>query len=134
MARDGGEVDRTSDEVEQYPSALRGPIASEVRRLRDGILALDDRITEHIKWKAPSFVVSGEDRVTFALRPGRGLEVILHRGVAVRADTATFRFDHDSGIVRWASPDRGIVSLADASAIAAHRDVLLALIRRWIDA
>lgn len=124
----------SSREVEEYLTELDHPLASEVRELRDAILALDDRITEHIKWKAPSFVVAGEDRVTFTLRPGKGLDVILHRGVAVRADTAAFRFDDDTGIVRWATPDRGIVSLPDSAAIDTHRETLLALIRRWIDA
>ena len=127
-------MNRHTPEVEEYLADLDHPLATGVRSLRDEILALDDRITEHIKWKAPSFVVGGEDRVTFALRPGRGLEVILHRGVAVRADTAAFRFSDDSGIVRWATPDRGIVSLADARAIEDRRETLLHLIRRWIDA
>ena len=127
-------MDSTTPEVEEYLAELDHPLAPDIRALRQAILALDERITEHIKWRAPSFVVSGEDRVTFALRPGKGLEVILHRGVAVRSDTAAFRFDEDSGIVRWATPDRGIVSFADTAEIAARRDALLALVRRWIDA
>jgi hypothetical protein len=124
----------TSPEVDAYLAALDHPLAPEIRSLGDEILALDDRISERIKWKAPSFVVDGDDRVTFALRPGKGLEVILHRGVAVRADTAGFRFDDDSGIVRWATPDRGIVSMPDAAAVAEKRPALLDLVRRWIDA
>ena len=85
-----------SAEVESYLDGLVHPLGLEVRALRDAILSLDDRITERIKWKAPSFVVDGVDRVTFALRPGKGIELILHRGVAVRSDTAAFRFDDDS--------------------------------------
>lgn len=127
-------MQRHTPEVNAYLASLDHPLAAQVRELRDAILALDARITEHIKWKAPSFVVDGDDRVTFALRPGKGLEVILHRGVVVRDDTAAFRFDDDSGIVRWATPDRGIVSLSDAAAIEGHRDTLLFLVRRWIDA
>ena len=110
-----------SAEVESYLDGLVHPLGLEVRALRDAILSLDDRITERIKWKAPSFVVDGVDRVTFALRPGKGIELILHRGVAVRSDTAAFRFDDDSGIIRWATPDR-------------HRDATLRIIARWIDA
>lgn len=124
----------TSPEVDAYLDALDHPLASEVRSLRGDILTLDDRITERIKWKSPSFVVDGDDRITFALRPGKGLEVILHRGVAVRADTADFRFHDDSGIIRWATPDRGIVTMPDAAAVAAKRPALLDLARRWIDA
>jgi len=127
-------MQRHAHEVDTYLASLDHPLASEVRELREAILELDERITERIKWKAPSFVVDGDDRVTFALRPGKGLEVILHRGVAVRDDTAAFRFDDDSGIARWATPDRGIVSLPDAAAIDARRDLLLVLVRRWIDA
>jgi hypothetical protein len=124
----------TAPEVDAYLDALDHPLAAEVRALRNDILALDDRFTERIKWKAPSFVVAGDDRVTFALRLGKGLEVILHRGVAVRDDTADFRFADDSGIVRWATPDRGIVSMPDAAAVSEKRAAALALVARWIDA
>lgn len=127
-------MQRHAPEVESYLAALDHPLAPQVRELRGAILALDDRISEHIKWKAPSFVVGGDDRITFALRPGKGLEVILHRGVAVRDDSADFHFHDDSGIVRWATPDRGIVALPDGAAIDAHRDALLTLVQRWIDA
>lgn len=60
--------------------------------------------------------------------------MILHRGVAVRDDTADFRFADDSGIVRWATRDRGIVSMPDAAAVAETRAPLLDLARHWIDA
>ncbi len=122
-----------SAEVDAYLDDLDHPLASDVRSLRDAILAVDDRITEHIKWKAPSFVVDGDDRVTFALRPGKGLELILHRGVTVRADTEGFRFEDHSDIVRWATPDRGIVSMPDATAVREKRATVLDLVRRWID-
>lgn len=127
-------MERHTPEVDTYLASLDHPLAAQVSELRDAILALDARITERIKWKAPSFVVDGVDRVTFALRPGKGIELILHRGVAVRSDTATFRFDDDSGLIRWATPDRGIISLADADAVQGHRDAVLWIVARWIDA
>jgi hypothetical protein len=127
-------MSRTSPDVETYLATLDHPLAPHVRALRDAILGLDVRISEHIKWKAPSFVVNGDDRVTFALRPGKGLDVILHRGVAVRADTADFRFEDDTGVVRWATRDRGIIAFPDAATVERQRDAVLGIIRRWIDA
>ena len=48
---------------------LDHPLKEEIGRLRAAILDSNDRITEHIKWKAPSFRYAGEDRVTFRLYP-----------------------------------------------------------------
>ena len=62
-----------------------------IERLRAAILDSNDRITEHIKWNAPSFCYAGEDRVTFRLYPEDRVQLIFHRGAKVKSDAVGFR-------------------------------------------
>jgi len=103
-----------------------------VGSLRASILAADPRITEHVKWNAPSFVVDETDRVTMRLHPKGGVQLIFHRGAKVRDDTATFRFDDPSGLLKWATPDRGILMIETEEDAAAKAPVITDLVRRWV--
>ena len=103
-----------------------------VETLRTAISAADERITEHVKWNAPSFVVDGTDRVTMRLHPKGGVQLIFHRGAKVRDDTATFSFDDPSGLLTWATPDRGILAVDSPADAAAKAPVITELVRRWV--
>ncbi|WP_148282347.1 DUF1801 domain-containing protein [Corallococcus coralloides] len=122
-----------SDEVEQFMAELEHPLKPEIQAVRAAILASDDSITERIKWKAPSFVHSGDDRVTFRLAPKGIFQVILHRGAKVK-DTKGFAFEDDSGLVEWLAPDRGVVTLPDAKTVKAKKGLLVKLVGRWMKA
>lgn len=104
----------------------------EIERLRRAILAAPIEIEERVKWNAPSFCCGGDDRVTFRLQPGDRVELIFHRGAKKRADAATFTVDDPTGRLRWLTPDRGVVVLAD------HDDTddavadVVALVEAWM--
>ncbi|RKG85134.1 DUF1801 domain-containing protein [Corallococcus terminator] len=112
---------------------LEHPLKAEIETVRSAILASDKTLTERIKWKAPSFCYAGDDRVTFRLAPKGIFQVILHRGAKVK-DTAGFAFEDDSGLVKWAAVDRGIVTLQDAKDVKAKKAALVKLVGRWIQA
>ena len=120
--------------VEEYLASLEHPLRSSIAALRAAILACDPAITEHVKWRAPSFVHDGVDRVTFRLQPGALFQVVLHRGVAVRADAESFVFEDPSGLVTWLSPDRGLVDLSEPGAAERHTAQVVALVQRWVRA
>jgi hypothetical protein len=73
-------------EVDAFLRELSHPMKDEIVEVRAAILASDEQITEHIKWKAPSFCYHGDDRVTFRLLP-EGLQLVFHRGAKVRDDS-----------------------------------------------
>ena len=124
---------KQADEVEQYMAALEHPLKAEIETVRAAILASDKAITERIKWKAPSFVHGGDDRVTFRLAPKGIFQVIFHRGAKVK-DTAGFAFEDDSGLLEWLAPDRGVVTLKDAKDVKAKKAALVKLVGRWMKA
>lgn len=83
-------------EVAEFLREVTHPSKDGTLNLRAAILASDERITEHIKWKAPSSCYQGDDRVTFRLQPGDRLRLVFHRGAKVRADSDSFSFEDGS--------------------------------------
>lgn len=119
------------------PTFLAAPTharEAESLELRAWILAAVPTLEEHVKWNAPSFLHDGVDRLTIRLQPGDRLELILHRGAKVRADAATFRGEDPTGLVRWITPDGGVVVIADAADLSHKRDALTRLTQAWIGA
>jgi hypothetical protein len=105
-----------SEQVDLFMSGLNHPSKEGVERLRLAILDSNDRITEHVKWNAPSFCYAGEDRVTFRLYPEDRVQLVFHRGSRVKDDADSFAFEDDTGLLRWVANDRAVVALRDAEA------------------
>jgi hypothetical protein len=125
---------RTTQTLDEFMAGLDHPLAEGVALLRAAILASDKQITEQVKWKAPSFCWDGVDRVTFRLQPHDRLELIFHRGVAVRDDVDSFRFADPTGLLTWITPDRAVLALADVADARAKCDQIVVLAGRWMRA
>jgi hypothetical protein len=122
----------TSPEVDRFMKGLNHPLKEEIEQLRAAILNSNDAITEHIKWKAPSFCYAGEDRVTFRLYPAERAQLIFHRGAKVKGDAANFVFDDHTGLLQWVANDRAVVALRDAEDVEAKRADLVEVVNRWV--
>jgi hypothetical protein len=117
--------------VEEFLADLDHPRADDVRRLRAAIMASNDELTEHVKWKAPSFCARGVDRVTFRLFPADHLQLVFHRG-AKPQETEGFEFGDDAGLLRWVATDRAVLTLGDPAELAAQQGAIVALVNRWV--
>ncbi|WP_018349948.1 DUF1801 domain-containing protein [Longispora albida] len=122
-----------SEKVDQLMATVTHPHKDAVEYLRTAILAADPEITEQVKWNAPSFCYEGTDRVTFQLKSPE-VQLILHRGAKVRDDADTFSFHDDTGLMRWRSADRALVTFADLGDVKAHQEAFIALVQRWVKA
>jgi hypothetical protein len=119
--------------VDALVAALDHPLKAVIEDLRPALLAADPRITEQVKWNAPSFCYDGDDRVTFNIRPGGPLLLIFHRGARVK-DAAGFAFADETGLMDWKAPDRAVVTIASLAAWSANGPTIIALIQRWMEA
>ena len=110
-----------------HVAAMRHPRHEQIGRVREAVLSADPRLVESVKWNAPSYAI-GEDLVTLRLRPGDRVEVVLHRGVAARADDVAPVLDDDR--VQWRAADRAV------RALEADEDpaLLVPLVRQWLAA
>lgn len=120
--------------VDEYLANLDHPDLAGIAYLREKILQSDDRITESIKWNAPNFRFDGEDRVTFRLKPGNRFQLIFHRGAKTREDGDSVAFDDETGLIEWATPDRGVLTIEDAADAEERQSEIVALINRWMAA
>jgi hypothetical protein len=123
-----------SPQVDIFLTNLEHRRKPEIEQLRDAILAAPIEITEKVKWNAPSFCCDDDDRVTFRLHPGDRVELIFHRGAKKRADTSTFTFQDPTGRLKWLSPDRGVVVLADHNDTNHMTTDVVALVEAWMTA
>ncbi|SDL36906.1 DUF1801 domain-containing protein [Streptomyces indicus] len=122
-----------NSEVDAFMETVGHPQKEAVEYLRAVILEAEPELTEQVKWNAPSFCRDGTDRITFQLK-SRDVQLIFHRGVAVKDDAATFSFEDPSGLLKWRTADRGLVTFKDLDDIKAHEEAFVGLVGRWVRA
>jgi hypothetical protein len=127
-------VQNQTEEVDRFIKTLEHPLKEGLQQVRAAILSSNEQITEHVKWKAPSFCYGGEDRVTFNLHPQDRLQLIFHRGAKVRGDSEDFVFEDRTGLLKWVTNDRAVVTLQDMRDIEAKQAALVELVGRWVRA
>ena len=120
-----------SGAVGQFLAALEHPLKAEIERLRAIILCTNDGIAERIKWNAPSFCYQGDDRITMKLHPATRIQLISHRGAKAR-NAADFAFEDNSGLLKWATIDRGVATFRTMSEIEANEAAIQDLVNRWM--
>jgi len=122
----------TSQKVSAWLASQTEQDRAGIEGLREIVRSVDVPWIETIKWNAPSFALDGEDRVTLGVERRGGWRVVLHRGAAAKADG--FAFEDASGLARWPSPDRGVITIRDRSDLDAKATALAELIGRWVRA
>ncbi|MEQ8675216.1 MAG: DUF1801 domain-containing protein [Aggregatilineales bacterium] len=124
-------MSRQTTEVSTFIENSQHPLKSEMEFLRGIILSANEDIIEHIKWNAPSFCYNGEDRVTFNLHKEDRIVLVFHRGAKVK-DSKDFSFEDNSGLFKWASADRALVTFQDRQTIEDNEDALKDVVSRWV--
>ncbi len=119
--------------VNDFIKNLDHPLKDEVEILRAIILAVDEGITEQIKWKAPSFCYQGQDRITFNLHKNDRVLIVFHRGAKAKA-SQSFIFEDSTGLLEWVSADRALLTFRDKANIEDKQADLTNIVSRWIHA
>lgn len=111
---------------------LKHPCDSEIRKIRELILAVDPGIKDSVKWNAPSFFTS-EHFATFHLRAKKGVQLVLHMGARPRPGAGVRGAIPDPhGLLSWRADDRATVSFSGPADVAAKGAALQQIIRAWI--
>ena len=109
------EVDGWFDEADH-------PLDATLRRARDIILGADERVTEAIKWKVPTFAYRGN---IASFNPSKKLvSIMFHRGAEIPGDHP--RLEGDGALVRT-------MRFTDLEELEAGRGDLEAVVRAWCD-
>ena len=120
--------------IEEFMSALDDNKRSQVEVLRELIISSESNLEEHIKWNAPSYVLNGEDRITFNLLNKENIvKLVFHMGALRKEDKKGEPvIKGDSGLVEWSSDIRGVMSFANLEEIKAKSDVVRKFIIKWL--
>ena len=92
-------------------------------RARDIMLAADDRITECIKWQAPTFVYKG-NLATFNPRSKKHISLVFHTGAEIPGQHP--HLDGDG-------PQTRTMKFAEMEEIEARKSALEAVVKAWCD-
>jgi hypothetical protein len=109
-------------EVDQWLDEANHPLDGALRRAREIILGADQRVTESIKWKTPTFAFKGN---IASFNPSKRLiSILFHRGAEIPGDHP--RLEGDGRLART-------MRFSDLEDVEAGRAELEAVIRAWCD-
>lgn len=119
--------------VDEFMAKLDRPLRTQMEAVRSVILSADRRITEGIKWNAPSCYCH-EWFATFNRSPRAKelVQVVFHRGAKAKAVGNSRYVDDPSGILEWITQDRCIAKFEGMSDIETKKDALKAVVAQWV--
>jgi hypothetical protein len=120
--------------VDEFLKSLDNDKRAQVEALRAIILSTTSNLTEHIKWNASSYVLDGEDRITFNLINKEGVvKLVLHMGATRKENKKGDPVLKDAtGLIEWSSDIRGVLSFEDLADIQSKRSVVARIIKDWL--
>jgi hypothetical protein len=108
--------------VERWLDEADHPLDATMRRAREIILGADERVTESIKWKTPTFAYEGN---IASFNPSKKVVgVMFHRGAEIPGDHP--RLEGDGRLVRT-------MRFASLDELEAGRAELEAAVRAWCE-
>jgi len=118
--------------VEEYVRGLSPLRQKETRAVRRIILGVNPKITEEIKWAAPSFAL-GEHFCTFNAWAKDDVQLIFHHGPR-KATTKGAPIDDPDGLLEWLATDRASIRFESMKDVQAKKSALQSIVRQWIKA
>ena len=120
--------------LEEFLNDLDEDKRSQVDTLRDIILTIEPRLEEHIKWNAPSYVLDGEDRITFNLmNKQQVVKLVLHMGATRKEDKKGEPIMKDeSGLIEWSSDIRGMITFNSIDDVTSNTTALKKVVNDWL--
>lgn len=112
----------TKQEVDAWFKDYDNPLKAEVQRVREILLAADERIEETIKWQAPTFMYKG-NLASFFPRSKNHVSLMFHTGAQIPGD-----FPHLEGSGETARN----MKFADMEEIDARKGELESIVKAWI--
>ncbi|MCC7466368.1 MAG: DUF1801 domain-containing protein [Saprospiraceae bacterium] len=112
-------------QVANYMQVLDHPLKPEIERLREILKSADARLSERIKWNAPSYHLEGVDIVTFGPMMRRKEEILLvfHHPKIVEVS---------SSLLEGSYKDRRLVTLRSLEEVEEKAEELVRIMREII--
>jgi hypothetical protein len=124
----------TNKGVSQFLDELQHPFREGIDLLCIIILETNENLSENIKWNAPNYHFSGEDRFTMRIQPPKNnCQLILHRG-AKKQEQLGRLIDSTSKLLQWKENDRAVITFNSLEEIESRKEELSAILNAWLQA
>ncbi|MGD8684383.1 MAG: DUF1801 domain-containing protein [Chloroflexota bacterium] len=110
-------------EVSAWLAELEHPLKDVILAVRSVILEADERISETIKWKSPTFMHQG-NLASIDPKARKHVAVLFHRGAEIPGHHPLLQ--GEGKLARYAR-------FADMASVEAGREELVAVVRAWCD-
>ena len=110
-------------DVDVWFDRYDNPQKALVQAVRDVILETDERVTEAIKWQAPTFMYDG-NIASFYPKAKQHVSLMFHTGAVLPDPT---------GLLEGSGETGRVAKFEDADDLAAKAEGLRGLVRAWID-
>jgi hypothetical protein len=120
-----------SEAVERYLSTLVHPLKPTVEALRTIVLKADARITEGIKWNAPSFYCR-DWFATFDLRAKDWVQIIFHRGAKAKPVGDACYVKDPASVLKWITKDRCVAKFVSKEDVASKATAFTQIVAEWV--
>ncbi|HSO68927.1 MAG TPA: DUF1801 domain-containing protein [Arachnia sp.] len=111
-----------SADVDAWFERYDNPQKALIQSVREAVLEADPRVTEVIKWQAPTFVFRG-NIASFFPKSKAHVALMFHTGASL---------DDPAGLLEGDGAVSRVARFLDEADLAAKRDALQALIRNWV--
>lgn len=108
--------------VKEYMDRLVHPLKKEIEAVRKIIKSADSRISERIKWNAPSYYYK-DDIVTFNHREQKRVHLVFHHKEIVNIPSALLEGDYK---------DRRMMYLKNMEEVKEHEDELKSIMSKMV--
>jgi hypothetical protein len=115
-------VDNRNPDVDAWFERYDNPLKDLVRQVREVILASDPRVSEVIKWQAPTFVYKG-NIASFFPKAKKHVTLMFHQGASI---------DDPSGLLEGDGDTSRSAKFTSAEDLASKRVALESVIAAWI--
>lgn len=113
----------TNPKVDAWFESYDNPQKDLVQAVRETILKADARITEDIKWQAPTFIYKG-NIASFFPKTKTHASLMFHKGAEISGDFSSLEGD---------GKEARTMKFADAADLAGKSDELAAVVVAWCD-
>jgi len=111
-------------DVDVWFEGYANPQRELVQAVREAVLDADDRVTEAIKWQAPTFMYRG-NIASFYPKSTKHASLMFHRGAEI---------DDPDGLLEGEGDVSRVAKFTDAEDLERKRAALQRVIRAWIAA
>ena len=112
----------TNPDVDAWFATYEHPAKDAMLRVREIILA-DDRMTETIKWKSPTFMYEG-NMASFNPRTKAHVSLMFHTGASIPGDHA---------LLQGGGETARYMTFADLAEVQAAESAIRAVVAAWCD-